>query len=133
MKEPSTNTEKNPKFKVGEIVYLADSSNTEEYIVTGVYLNVNSYIKYGNVSFEYVLIPKNDYETPAIQKLRELGTLPPSYDRPIEIRRKEDELINDIGECLRGRIRKYENEREAIAQKILELQKKLVEKEGQVW
>lgn len=126
MIEPSTKTQKNPKFKVGDIVYRVKGRDTEEFLVVAVGVNIEKLMRWERVEFWYTIINKPTEESPAMHELRELqGT---SYALPYEIKVKEEDLISDAGEFIRVRIQEYENQQEEIKRKIHELKVKLEER-----
>lgn len=127
MIEPSTKMERNPKFKVGEIVYRINSNDTEEFLVVTVGINIEELMKNERVEFWYSIIAKPIEESPAVRELRKLQGVPYSL-LTHEIRVKEEDLIGDVGELIRGQIRKYEYKQAEIEKKICELKVKLEEK-----
>lgn len=127
MVEPSTKIERNPKFKVGEIVYRVNGNDTEEFLVTVVSINIEELMKNGRVEFEYTIIAKPVEESPAVRELRKLQEIPYSL-LTHEIQVKEEDLIGDVGELIRGQIQKYEYKQAEIEKKICELKVKLEEK-----
>lgn len=127
MIEPSTKMERNPKFKVGEIVYRINSNDTEEFLVVAVGINIEELMKNERVEFGYTIIAKPVEESPAVRELRKLQEIPYSL-LTHEIQVKEEDLIGDVGELIRGQIWKYEYKQAEIEKKICELKVKLEEK-----
>lgn len=127
MVEPSTKIERNPKFKVGEIVYRVNGNDTEEFLVVAVGINIEELMKNERVEFGYTIIAKPVEESPAVRELRKLQEIPYSL-LTHEIQVKEEDLIGDVGELIRDQIRKYEYKQAEIEKKICELKVKLEEK-----
>lgn len=127
MIEPSTKMERNPKFKVGEIVYRINSNDTEEFLVVAVGINIEELMKNERVEFGYTIIAKPVEESPAVRELRKLQGI--SYDLLFhEVKVEEEDLVGDVGEFIRVKIQEYENQQEEIKQKIRELKVKLEER-----
>lgn len=102
MIEPSTKMEKNPKFKVGEIVYRVNGNDTEEFLVVAVGINIEELMKNERVEFGYTIIAKPVEESPAVRELRKLQEIPYSL-LTHEIQVKEEDLIGDVGELIRAK------------------------------
>lgn len=94
MIEPSTKMEKNPKFKVGEIVYRVNGNDTKEFLVVAVGINIEELMKNERVEFGYTIIAKPVEESPAVRELRKLQEIPYSL-LTHEIQVKEEDLIGD--------------------------------------
>lgn len=69
MVEPSTKIERNPKFKVGEIVYRVNGNDTEEFLVVAVGINIEELIKTGVLSLSTLSLPN------LLKKVRLYGNL----------------------------------------------------------
>lgn len=91
MVEPSTKIERNPKFKVGEIVYRVNGNGTEEFLVVAVGINIEELMKNERVEFGYTIIAKPVEESPAVRELRKLQEIPYSL-LTHEIQVKEEDL-----------------------------------------
>lgn len=102
MVEPSTKIERNPKFKVGEIVYRVNGNDTKEFLVVAVGINIEELMKNERVEFGYTIIAKPVEESPAVRELRKLQEIPYSL-LTHEIQVKEEDLIGDVGELIRAK------------------------------
>lgn len=89
--EPSTKIERNPKFKVGEIVYRVNGNDTEEFLVVAVGINIEELMKNERVEFWYSIIAKPIEESPAVRGLRKLQEVLYSL-LTHEIRVREEDL-----------------------------------------